>query len=86
MTTKLTPEKHVLDFDGIAIPNTGANLALWRIYHQPGIWILTLGHLERTARIKRLQRAAEEIRKIDPRLGATLRDLEFRGDWCRLVR
>lgn len=75
-----------LDFSGIVVPNTAANLALWRIWHQPRIWVLTLSHLERTARIKRLQRAAEAIRQIDPLLGATLRDIEFRGAWCRLVR
>ena len=68
------------------VPDTSANRALWRIYNQPGIWVFTLGHLERTAKIKRLTRAAEAIREIDPLLAATLRDLEWRGEWCRLVR
>ncbi|CAE6747164.1 hypothetical protein R69658_02542 [Paraburkholderia aspalathi] len=76
----------MLDFDGVAVPDTSANRALWRIWNQPGIWINTLAHLERTARHHRLRRAAEAIREIDPLLGATLSDIEFRGEWCRLVR
>jgi hypothetical protein len=65
----------MLDFDGTPVPDTSANRALWRIWNQPGIWIDTLSHLERTAKIKRLTRAAEAIREIDPLLAATLRDL-----------
>ncbi|MFM0071854.1 hypothetical protein PQQ86_11840 [Paraburkholderia sediminicola] len=75
-----------MNFDGVAVPDTSANRALWRIWNQPGIWIHTLSHLERSARIKRLKRAAEAIREINPLLGATLSDIEFRGEWCRLVR
>ena len=83
-STPLRPT--MLDFDGTSVPDTSANRALWRIWSQPGIWIFTLGHLERSAKYHRLTRAAEAIRAIDPLLAATLRDIEWRGDWCRLVR
>lgn len=72
--------------NGTSVPYTPANAVLFMLYDRPGYWIHACRILRcrRTAGIMRLARAAEAIREIDPLLAATLRDVQWRGEWAML--
>lgn len=75
-----------LDFGGIKVTYSHANLVLWLLNERPGEWhhVCRILQCSRTAGIMRLQRAAEAIRAKHPLLGATLRDVCWRGEWAML--
>ncbi|WP_227243985.1 hypothetical protein [Paraburkholderia caribensis] len=75
-----------LEIDGVKIRNTPANRMLQMLYNNPRIWfpVCEILHCKRTAGHMRLKRAREAIRLLDPLLGATLADVEWRGEWAML--
>lgn len=75
-----------LNFNGVKVPFSAANAVLFMLYDRPGQWMHVCRILQcrQTAGINRLVRAAEKIRAVDPLLGATLRDVRWRGEWAML--
>jgi hypothetical protein len=65
----------MLDFDGIQIPRTMGTLMLWKLYTAPyrPLPIADALGLSRNGAITKLQRAADSIGSISPRLAVSLR-------------
>lgn len=90
MTPEKAPEYESpsLDFAGVRVPMTAANLMLWVLFEHPNrsYPVAAMLHRKRAAAINLLHRAADSLGKISPRLAVKLRhEIHWTGGTARYV-